>query len=180
MATMRAIQVARAGGPLELVEREIPAPRAGTVRTKVQASGRGVRPDDERQGAVSRRAGNRAVAGWRRRPLVFPASKRMLPWRVEKLSRWARALRRIWERLGVAIRELSLDSPFVSAGQIPLRQNCRKNQLLFRRLGVISTRGSRQGGDARINRCHSESPRVGYGYAIIRVPSSRRAEAVHI
>src|SRR5208283_6139178 len=39
MAKMRAVQVARAGGPLELVEREIPAPRAGTVRIKIQACG---------------------------------------------------------------------------------------------------------------------------------------------
>jgi D-arabinose 1-dehydrogenase-like Zn-dependent alcohol dehydrogenase len=39
MAKMRAIQVAKAGGPLELVEREIPLPGAGTVRIKVQACG---------------------------------------------------------------------------------------------------------------------------------------------
>jgi D-arabinose 1-dehydrogenase-like Zn-dependent alcohol dehydrogenase len=39
MAKMRAIQVAKAGGPWELVEREIPTPRAGTVRIKVQACG---------------------------------------------------------------------------------------------------------------------------------------------
>ncbi|MGO9245982.1 MAG: alcohol dehydrogenase [Verrucomicrobiia bacterium] len=39
MAKMRAVQVARAGGPLEMVEREIPVPRAGTVRIKVQACG---------------------------------------------------------------------------------------------------------------------------------------------
>jgi alcohol dehydrogenase/propanol-preferring alcohol dehydrogenase len=39
MAKMRAIQVAKAGGSLELVEREIPAPGAGKVRVKVQACG---------------------------------------------------------------------------------------------------------------------------------------------
>jgi D-arabinose 1-dehydrogenase-like Zn-dependent alcohol dehydrogenase len=39
MAKMRAVQVARAGGPLELVERDIPAPGAGKVRVKVQACG---------------------------------------------------------------------------------------------------------------------------------------------
>ena len=39
MAKMRAIQVAKAGGPLELVEREIPTPGAGKVRVKVQACG---------------------------------------------------------------------------------------------------------------------------------------------
>ncbi len=39
MAKMRVVQVAKAGGPLELVEREIPVPRAGTVRIKVQACG---------------------------------------------------------------------------------------------------------------------------------------------
>jgi len=33
------VQVARPKGPFELVEREIPAPRAGTVRIKVQACG---------------------------------------------------------------------------------------------------------------------------------------------
>jgi len=39
MPTMRAVQVSRAGGPFEIVEREIPAPLAGTVRVKVQACG---------------------------------------------------------------------------------------------------------------------------------------------
>ncbi len=39
MATMRAIQVARAGGPLELVEREVPEPAAGQVRIRVEACG---------------------------------------------------------------------------------------------------------------------------------------------
>ena len=39
MATMRAVQVARPGGPLELVERNIPEPAAGAVRVKVQACG---------------------------------------------------------------------------------------------------------------------------------------------
>lgn len=36
---MRAVQVSRAGGPLELVEREIPAPGAGQIRIRVQACG---------------------------------------------------------------------------------------------------------------------------------------------
>jgi len=36
---MRAVQLTKAGGPLELVEREIPAPGAGKVRIKVQACG---------------------------------------------------------------------------------------------------------------------------------------------
>jgi D-arabinose 1-dehydrogenase-like Zn-dependent alcohol dehydrogenase len=35
MATMRAVQVARPKGPLELVEREIPEPSAATVSIKV-------------------------------------------------------------------------------------------------------------------------------------------------
>lgn len=39
MPKMRAIQVPRAGGPFELVEREIPAPGRGQVRVKVQACG---------------------------------------------------------------------------------------------------------------------------------------------
>jgi alcohol dehydrogenase/propanol-preferring alcohol dehydrogenase len=39
MAKMRAVQVSRAGGPLELVERVIPEPAAGWVRIKVQACG---------------------------------------------------------------------------------------------------------------------------------------------
>ena len=39
MSTMRAVQVARAKGPLELVEREVPQPGAGWVRVKVQACG---------------------------------------------------------------------------------------------------------------------------------------------
>lgn len=39
MPKMRAVQVSRQGGPLELVEREIPAPGAGQVRIKVQACG---------------------------------------------------------------------------------------------------------------------------------------------
>jgi D-arabinose 1-dehydrogenase-like Zn-dependent alcohol dehydrogenase len=39
MTTMRVVQVPRPNGPLELVEREIPEPGAGTVRIKVQACG---------------------------------------------------------------------------------------------------------------------------------------------
>jgi D-arabinose 1-dehydrogenase-like Zn-dependent alcohol dehydrogenase len=39
MSKMRAVQVTRANGPFELVEREIPAPAANQVRLKVQACG---------------------------------------------------------------------------------------------------------------------------------------------
>jgi alcohol dehydrogenase/propanol-preferring alcohol dehydrogenase len=39
MAKMRAVQVVRSNGPLELVEREIPEPGPGSVRVKVQACG---------------------------------------------------------------------------------------------------------------------------------------------
>jgi D-arabinose 1-dehydrogenase-like Zn-dependent alcohol dehydrogenase len=39
MATMRAVQVSRANGPLEIVERPIPEPGPGSVRIKVQACG---------------------------------------------------------------------------------------------------------------------------------------------
>lgn len=39
MPKMRAVQVSRPGGPLELVEREIPKPQPGQVRIKVQACG---------------------------------------------------------------------------------------------------------------------------------------------
>lgn len=39
MAKMRAVQVSKAGGALELVEREIPKPSAGQVLIKVQACG---------------------------------------------------------------------------------------------------------------------------------------------
>ena len=39
MPTMRAVQVSRAGGPLELVEREIPQPGPRQVRVKVEACG---------------------------------------------------------------------------------------------------------------------------------------------
>jgi D-arabinose 1-dehydrogenase-like Zn-dependent alcohol dehydrogenase len=39
MAKMRAAQVSRANGPIEIVEREIPEPPAGEVRLKVQACG---------------------------------------------------------------------------------------------------------------------------------------------
>jgi D-arabinose 1-dehydrogenase-like Zn-dependent alcohol dehydrogenase len=39
MAKMRAVQVSRRNGPLEMVEREIPQPLAGTVRIKVEACG---------------------------------------------------------------------------------------------------------------------------------------------
>ena len=37
--TMRAVQVSRAGGALELVERDIPEPQPGWVRVKVDACG---------------------------------------------------------------------------------------------------------------------------------------------
>ena len=39
MSSMRAVQVSKAGGPLELVERPIPEPSEGWVRIKVQACG---------------------------------------------------------------------------------------------------------------------------------------------
>jgi D-arabinose 1-dehydrogenase-like Zn-dependent alcohol dehydrogenase len=39
MSKMRVVQVTRPKGPLELVEREIPEPAAGSVRIKVQACG---------------------------------------------------------------------------------------------------------------------------------------------
>jgi len=39
MAKMRAVQVPRAGGPLEIVDRDIPDPGPGYVRIKVQACG---------------------------------------------------------------------------------------------------------------------------------------------
>jgi D-arabinose 1-dehydrogenase-like Zn-dependent alcohol dehydrogenase len=39
MPNMRAVQISRAGGPLELVERPIPQPRPGAVRIKVEACG---------------------------------------------------------------------------------------------------------------------------------------------
>jgi D-arabinose 1-dehydrogenase-like Zn-dependent alcohol dehydrogenase len=39
VAKMRAVQVSRSNGPLELVEREIPQPGAGEVRIKVEACG---------------------------------------------------------------------------------------------------------------------------------------------
>ena len=39
MATMRAVQVSRPGGPFEIVERTVPDPGPGSVRIKVQACG---------------------------------------------------------------------------------------------------------------------------------------------
>jgi len=39
MARMRAVQVSKAGGPFEIVEREIPEPGRGQVRIKVEACG---------------------------------------------------------------------------------------------------------------------------------------------
>src|SRR5207237_407346 len=39
MAKMRVVQVPRAGGPLELVERDIPEPRPGWVRIKIETCG---------------------------------------------------------------------------------------------------------------------------------------------
>src|SRR5258705_5955117 len=39
MSKMRAVQVTRANGPFELVEREVPAPGANQVRIKVEACG---------------------------------------------------------------------------------------------------------------------------------------------
>src|SRR5262245_37809306 len=39
MSKMRAVQVSRPNGPLEIVERNIPDPRAGAVRIKVEACG---------------------------------------------------------------------------------------------------------------------------------------------
>ncbi len=39
MAKMRAVQVARGGGPLELVERDVPEPARGEVRVRIEACG---------------------------------------------------------------------------------------------------------------------------------------------
>ena len=39
MATMRALQVSKAGGQFELVERPVPEPGRGQVRIKVEACG---------------------------------------------------------------------------------------------------------------------------------------------
>ena len=39
MAKMRAVQVPKAGGEFEMVEREIPEPGPGKVRVKVEACG---------------------------------------------------------------------------------------------------------------------------------------------
>ena len=39
MPKMRAVQVARPGGPFEMVERDIPEPGRGCVRIRVQACG---------------------------------------------------------------------------------------------------------------------------------------------
>src|ERR1051325_6573853 len=39
MPKMRAAQVARAGGPFEIIERDLPQPAAGWVRIKVEACG---------------------------------------------------------------------------------------------------------------------------------------------
>src|SRR6476659_7311066 len=39
MSKMRLVQVTRPNGPLEIVEREIPEPKAGQVRIKVEACG---------------------------------------------------------------------------------------------------------------------------------------------
>ena len=39
MARMRAVQVARAGGRLELIERDMPEPARGEVRVRVEARG---------------------------------------------------------------------------------------------------------------------------------------------
>ena len=39
MSKMRVVQISRAGGPLEFVERDIPAPGPGQVRVRVEANG---------------------------------------------------------------------------------------------------------------------------------------------
>src|SRR4051812_39615994 len=39
MTTMRAVQVSKPGGPLELVKRPIPTPQRNQVRIKIQACG---------------------------------------------------------------------------------------------------------------------------------------------
>ena len=39
MTRMRVAQVAKAGGPFEIVERDVPQPKARQVRIKVQACG---------------------------------------------------------------------------------------------------------------------------------------------
>ena len=65
MPTMRAVQVSRPGGPLELVERPIPEPGPGSVRIKVQACGICHSDVDDQGGPLARDHLTRASRGTR-------------------------------------------------------------------------------------------------------------------
>ena len=97
---MRSVQVSKANGPFEIVEREIPEPGAGSVRIKVQACGichsdswsrgdlPGVQyprvPGHEVAGVID--ALGAGVQGWKSRP----ASGRRLAWRELRILRSCR------------------------------------------------------------------------------------------
>ena len=74
MTKMRAVQVGRAGGPLELVEREVPEPEQGEVRVRIEACGvchsdsftvEGLWPGLSFPRAMAGYGSARAAAGWR-------------------------------------------------------------------------------------------------------------------
>ena len=104
MSTMHAVQVTRANGPFELIEREIPQPGAGSVRIKVEACGichsdsmtkeglwPGIQyprvPGHEIAGVID--AVGQGVAGWK----TGPASRRRLARRTLRLLRFLPARR---------------------------------------------------------------------------------------
>ena len=98
MAKMRVVQVAQAGGPLELVERDLPEPSRGEVRVRVEACGvchsdsltiEGQWPDlsfpripgHEIAGVID--AIGAGVVGWR----TGPARRRRVVWRALRALR---------------------------------------------------------------------------------------------
>ena len=97
MATMRAVQVPRAKGALEIVEKQIPEPGPGSVRIKVHACGichsdslvkEGLFPGIQypkspraRSGGLTIDAVGAGVAAWKPRP----ARRRRLEWLLLRL-----------------------------------------------------------------------------------------------
>jgi D-arabinose 1-dehydrogenase-like Zn-dependent alcohol dehydrogenase len=81
MAKMRAVQVSRPGGPLELVERDLPEPGRGEVRVRIQACGvchsDSLTVEGQWPGLVFPRIPGHEVAG-----VIEALGPDVIPWRV--------------------------------------------------------------------------------------------------
>jgi len=123
MAKMRAVQVSRAGGPLELVERDIPQPGPGEVRIKVEACGVCHSDSIVKEGHL---------------PVEYPrVPGHEVVGRVDALGAGAQRLQ-VGQRVGVGWH----------GGQCNHCDNCRRGDFFACQLGPVVTGWARDGGYA--------------------------------